>query len=232
MTLYEKLKVEMVERVDEYGASNAPAFPTESRGGKSFAIIHERLVHIREQGALQASGHHAAVEGTSSKSDAIDELRDQMEAISRTARAIALDDPGFDDKFPMPSGRGGQDALSSARAFLTDARPFEKAFVDHFLPGTFLADLQQAIDAVDAAGRGQDSGKETHVAARASIGATLDEIFVEIKRLDAIVRNRFRDEPDKVAAWRSARHVERLPHWKAEQAKAQLPAAEKAVSGA
>ncbi|HMF28392.1 MAG TPA: hypothetical protein VKE42_06440, partial [Candidatus Cybelea sp.] len=153
MNIYDKLLIERAERVDEFHEIHRDDFQPGTLADRMFATIHEALVRCREHAALQASGHHAAMEGTSSKREALDDLRDQMDAISRTARALALDDAGLDDKFRMPVGRSEHDVVSGARAFLKDAKPMEQSFLDHDMPKSFLSDLQGAIDAFDAAGR-------------------------------------------------------------------------------
>jgi hypothetical protein len=230
MNLYDKVLIERAERVDEFHDTYRGDFPAGTVGDRMFGIIHDALARCRDHATQQTSGHNAAMEGTTSKREAIDHLREQMDAIARTARALALVDSGLDDKFQMPSGRSEHDLLSAAGAFLIDAKPLEKDFLGHDLPATFLADLQAAIDAVDAAGRGQGTGKETHIAARSSLDTALDEIGVAIRHLDAIVPNRLGNSRDKIAVWKSARRVERVARAKADPASQPTPEAAKAVA--
>jgi hypothetical protein len=57
----------------------------------------------------------------------------------------------------------------------------------------------------------QIAGVRVRVTATMSINETLDKAFTAVRRVDPIVRNIFRDQPAKLAAWESARHIERAP---------------------
>ena len=87
---------------------------------------------------------------------------------------MALDTPGVDDKFRLPRGNGDQTILNAARAFARDAAPLSPEFVKHDMPDDFLADLQSDIDAFEEAIRDHETGKDTHVAARAGIETAID----------------------------------------------------------
>ncbi|MBI3399836.1 MAG: sigma 54-interacting transcriptional regulator [Acidobacteria bacterium] len=166
------------------------------------------------EAATQVSGRSAAREASSSKAAARAALRGALRAISRTARALALDTPGLDNKFRLPFTYGSQALLNAGRAFAQDARPLAAEFVAHSLPPTFLKDLDTDIQRFEAAIREHAAGIGAHVAARAAIDAAIEGGLTAIQRLDAIVLNRLRDDPAMLAVWERARHVERQPRVK------------------
>jgi hypothetical protein len=50
--------------------------------------------------------------------------------------------------------------------------------------------------------------------ATAAIDNTLDGALAAVRQVDPIVRNTFQDDPERLAGWLSARHVERSPRKK------------------
>lgn len=201
-------RYEMLVRVRDFGVANEALFPSSSLGGQSFVAVAGAVSALNEHAATHMSGRGSAREGTVSKAVAREALRDDLEAIMRTARAMALDTPGVDDKFRLPRGSGDQMILNTARAFLRDAGPLSADFVKHDMPDDFLADLQSDIEAFEEAIRDHETGKDTHVAARAAIEGAIDAGLDAVRRLDAIVPNRLRNDSKALASWERARRVE------------------------
>lgn len=198
----------MLVRVRDFGAAHADRFPPSTLGAKSFAAVASAVDALSEHAAIQLSGRGVAREGTTSKAVAREALREDLEAIIRTARALAIDMPGLDDKFRAPRGSGDRALLNAARAFAKDAAPLAKDFVAHDMPEKFLEELQESIKDFEDAIREREAGKGTHISARASIDSAMEEGVDAVRRLDAIVPNRLRDDTSTVAAWEHARRVE------------------------
>lgn len=201
-------RYEMLMRVHQFGADHQDLFPPSTLGGKSFTAVGEAVTALKDHSATQYSGRGSAREGTVSKAVAREALCDDLEAIVRTARAMALDTPGVDDKFRFPRGTGDQLILNAARAFSHDAAPLSAEFIKHDMPDDFLADLHSDIEAFEEAIRDYEAGKDTHVAARAAIEGLIDAGLDAVRRLDAIVPNRLRNDPATLALWERARRVE------------------------
>jgi hypothetical protein len=201
-------RYEMLVRVREFGAANTTLFPPSTLGGKAFEAVGMAVIALSDHAVTHVSGRGTAREGTASKAVAREALRDELEAIVRTARAMALDSPGVDDKFRLPRNNGDQAMLNAARAFLKDAAPLKADFTKHDMPDDFLDDLQADIEAFEEAIRDHEAGKDTHVAARAGIEAAIDNGLDAVRRLDAIVPNRLRNDPKTLALWERARRVE------------------------
>jgi hypothetical protein len=204
-------------RCSEFGMAEAASFPANTLGGKLFADLKALNVELNTHAAKQSSGKSSAEQGTASKDEARGNLRDDLEAISRTARSIAEGMPGLDDKFRLPRGAANdQELVAAARAFATDALPMKATFIEYGMPADFLDDLNDDIEAFDAAVSAQEAGRRERVTATAAIDEVIERGMQMARRLDAIVYNVFRDQPSKLAAWKSARHVERAPKRKKE----------------
>jgi hypothetical protein len=208
MNVLDIRRFEMLVRVRDFGEAHHDVFPAQSLAGPMFAALAAAIAELNQQAASEISGRGAAREGTASKSVARVEMRQRLEAISQTARAMALDTPGLGDKFRLPRGRGDQRLLTTARAFAQDAEPFVEAFVAHAMLPTFLTDLRAEIDRFEQAMREHSTGRETHIAARAAIDAAIEKGLTAVQHLDAIVLNQFRQDPSTLAVWASSRHVE------------------------
>jgi hypothetical protein len=167
----ETFTLEMFIRVHGFGTARADAFPPTSRGGELFAIVTTSIAELRAHAATQDSKSRASKEGTTLKEVALSDLQDDLEAITRTARAMALTTPGLNDKFRMPRNVGEQKFLAAARAIAQDAVEFKDEFIKRGLPATFLDDLNALITEIEQTidERNQQTGAQ--VAATAAINS-------------------------------------------------------------
>lgn len=206
--------LEMLVRLDGFKTAHADAFPLTSHGDELFTIINNSIAVLRAQAATQDSKSRASKEGTTVMGVAFDELQDDLEAITRTARAMAITMPGLEDKFRMPRNVGQQKFIAAARAIAQDAVAFKDEFIKRGLPATFLDDLNAQITKVEQAIDERNQATGAGVAATATINNAVEQAMNAARELDAIVRNIFRDDPATLAEWTSARHIERAPKHK------------------
>ncbi len=207
----ENRRREMFIRAHGFGVSRSADFPSGTLGAQLFVDLATVMADLNQDAATQVSGFGGAEQGTSTRAVTRQALRDQLRAINRTAEAIAQDIPGFDDPFRMPPFGNDQNLVHAARAIATNALPSSAQFISHELPADFLADLNTAIANFEAA-----IAQQAHsVGAQVSAGAAIDEAIAEglkiVKKLDAIVRNKYTDDPAALAEWTSASHTERSP---------------------
>ena len=214
---------QMFVRVKDFGASHSGDFAPGGLGVRLFADLNGIVTQLDNHASAEVSGRGTAREGTSTRAEAREALRDDLEAINRTARAMAEDTPGIDDKFQLPRGNNDQNLLSSARAFAADATPLSAQFIAHEMPADFLADLNTDIANMEAAISLQASGVGDHVSAGAAIDETIDAGNVIVRKLDAVVRNKYANDPATLAEWTSASHTERSPRHKPATAPAPSP---------
>jgi len=168
------------------------------------AVISELDGHT----AAGTSGGSAARQGTVTRAEARGALREDLEAINRTARAMD-DEPGLNEKFRLPRGNNDQQLLSAARAFAADALPLKARFIAHELPADFLEDLDADITALEEAMGDQSGGLGSRVAASAVIDDAIERGTVIARKLDAIIRNKYGNDRATIAEWTSASHTER-----------------------
>ena len=209
MNVHELRKYHMLARVQRFGATHRDAFSAVPLATQAFAAVDIGILAVHGHATRQASVQHDARVQTLAKADARHALLDQLRAIGRTARALALDTKGLDLRFRLP--REPRDLLlaSAARVIATHARTLEAQFVAHAMPVTFVADLIAAIDGFETVTIGRHSITRAHVEARVGIEQATAAAYLAVRRLDAIVHNRFRCDAAALEAWRCARRVER-----------------------
>jgi hypothetical protein len=205
---------EMLTRVKSFGAEHALDFPLSSLGGEKFAALGGVIDELEQHGAAQSAGAGAARTSTGAKRAAREILRRQLTAVNETTRAMESIQPGIAASFRMPNTNGDQALLNTARAFVGAATPLKNEFIRRELPASFLEDLDAAINAFESAVNSQTQSTERRVAATAAIEAVIERGRQLVRELDAIVKNKYRNNAATLAAWESASHVERLPRKK------------------
>jgi hypothetical protein len=207
----------MFMRVRDFGVEHAADFSATSLGTQLFTRIGSIVDELDTHGASQVSSTGTAKQGTVSRSQARQALRDDLETINRTARAMAVELPGLNDKFRVPREGNDQILLTAARAFATDVAPYVQNFVAHELPAGFVDDLNEDIEELEGAMGKQATGLGHRAAAIAAIDDTIDDGVTTVKKLDAIVKNKYINDSAVLAQWTSASHTERSPRHSAPQ---------------
>lgn len=198
-------------RVQGFAEEHGDDFAASSLGKQLFATLATIIDEIDGYAASEVSGVGEAREGTSTRRQAREELRDDLEAIARTARAMAADITGIEEQFRVPRNQNDQHLLAAARAFAINAAPLKAQFIAHELPADFLEDLNADIAALEVAISNQATGRGSHVSARAGIDDAIERADEVLRKLDAIVKNKYANDAMVLAGWLSASHTERAP---------------------
>lgn len=206
---------EMFMRVKDFGARFTNDFDAHGLGAELFTQLETVVDELNGHAATKVSSAGQAREGTSTRAAAREALREDLMAMNRTAQAMSEDTPGLDEKFRLPRGNNDQNLLDAARAALADAAPLQAAFISHEMPADFLTKLEEHIADLEEAMTKQSSGVGTRISANAAIDETVSLGNAIVRKLDAIVRNRYRGNEPTLAEWTSASHTERSPRRKA-----------------
>ncbi len=89
-------------------------------------------------------------------------------------------------------------------------------FVEFGLAGSFINDLETDITNFAQAITEQGNSLTNRVGATANIDSAIDKGLKAVKRLNAVIVNKYADNPAKLAEWTSAAHVEKAPKKKPE----------------
>lgn len=202
---------EMFVRVLGFAGAHAEAFPPGSLCAEMVGELKRVVEELTEAATSQTSGLSSVQRATAERRDAREKLRASMRAISHTARAMALDTPGLENKFRLPRGGSDSALLQIARAFAADAPPLKDKFLRHAMPASFLEDFEEEIANLEHSVGEQNSGRGAHVMATVTVESGAERGMNAVRKLDIIVRNTYRHDAATLAAWESARHVETSP---------------------
>ncbi len=95
--------------------------------------------------------------------------------------------------------------MALARAFLTESLAYNADFIAYGLNANFRLALDEEANAFEASFAAAATAKAEQVA------ATIREGMIDVRVLDPVVRNKYADNPGKLAAWVSASHVQAVP---------------------
>ncbi|MET0623088.1 MAG: hypothetical protein ABW250_08935 [Pyrinomonadaceae bacterium] len=199
---------EMFVRVLGFADARAEVFPAGSLGAEMVAELKLVTGELTEAATSQTSGLSSVQRATAERTAAREKLRGSMRAFSNTVRAMALDTPGLETKFRLPRGGSDSALLQVARAFAADARPLKDKFLRYGMSASFIEDFEEDIADLERAVGEQNIGRGAHVTATATVESGAERGMNAVRRLDAIVRNTYRNDGAALAAWESARHVE------------------------
>jgi phosphoserine phosphatase len=205
----ERRAYEAFVRVDGFGESRSASFAAGSRGRELFAELKGIIAELVEQGEAQASQRSAAAQETAGRDAARKALRASVEAIRRTAQALAFETPGLDKRFSLPRGNNDQALITTARSFLAEAEPIKSDFMRNELPADFLDTLSTQIQNMGQHIAAQNRSLGARVAATSAIKSAVARGLAVLRQLDVVVRNKFAADRGTLAAWESASHVER-----------------------
>jgi hypothetical protein len=200
---------EVLRRVDAFGAAHAGQFPDGTVGRRLFATVGKCVKDVARHAAAQRSGRNQTHGAAHSRTAARAELRRRLNAIRRTALALAVEEAGFDIQFPLPRGNGDHELLTASRLFAAQASARAGEFIELGLPSSFLEDLAAGITALEETTRARSASRVARLSSNGNLKTALDDGFQAVRKLDAVVPNVLEDDPATLTAWRRARSVTR-----------------------
>jgi hypothetical protein len=200
-------RYEMLKRVRDFGVTQTAAFPEGSFGKELFATVTQVVTELDSQTTNRSSSKGAAQSIAATKSTFREDLRELVAAINRTARVLAFETPGLENKFRLPRGNNDQALLNAARAFAADAVSLKTAFLKHEMPADFIERLNQLIADFEKVSTEKAAAVGSHVAAKIEIDETVARGLQTVRQLDVIIRNKFNGDPAILANWTRASHV-------------------------
>ena len=203
----ETRRYDMFGRVQTFGKDNTADFVAGSKAAGHFTTLAKVITDLETAKAGQDGGSATA------KSVLLDALRLDLQNVARTARAIDANEPGFADSYRLPDSPSQTALLTAADAVVLElAQPGIPAkFIAYEMPADFVQDLKDDIAAIRSADDDMESDDQSGVASTAAVGRLIKAGMAEVTQLDAIMRNKYARNTDKLRAWDSASHIERAP---------------------
>ena len=205
----QRRKLNKYQAESAYMTDNAADFPKDSPGDKTAKRFAEAITLIETLAGQQMS--QILRQNIGIKENALERLIRFLQKMNRAANALAEEVEGIENRFRLPRRRSDEIWLAVGRAFHADSAPFEAEFQAIDLPVTFRADLLTLINDVETAATEADIAGEQKGGATGGLVAAFREAGKFSRRLNAIVLNKSTDNPQKLAAWAIASHLEASP---------------------
>lgn len=211
MNKNDRVRYDMFIRVDEFGKTNAADFPAGGIGAARFADITGLIAQIQTLIGDQTASRDDARFNYNTKGTMRENLRAEMSDINETAHSMVYQVAGIDLKFRMPRGSSDVNMLAAARAFYANSEEYKTQMIEYGLPATFRHDLNDAIAEFEQSLNAPGAAMDSQVAATADLGEIIRRGMQAVRTLNGVVRNKYRANTGKLAAWLSASHIERMP---------------------
>lgn len=215
------IELEMATRVVAHSRANPSDNPgQEAAVQKLEEKVEKAKALLNQEGAGHVTVHASVL--------AREELREalilKIRLLQGVARAAAVEVPGMGTRIRLRGSRPGNTTfLASCRQAVAQATEFQELFTKYGMPPGFLEEFAGLMKEFEASLDDKDSGLRSHVGANAELDATMADIMMLVKQLDAINKHRYRKDPEKLSAWKSARNV----HWpRGEKAAKKKPGSE------
>jgi len=208
MNHHEIIRKDSFVRIDVFGEESRADFPAGSKGAELFARMKTIAQNLDREAANQTSARGDSRLGFFSKGTARENVRALMSQIANTvADGAAYEEPGLETKFRVPVNRSDNDLLAAARSFLEDAAPHEALLIEWGLDEDFLEELADSVSDFERSLTATGAAVGEQVGSTAEIGEKVREGMIVRRQLDTIVRNRYKNNVGKLAAWESAWNV-------------------------
>lgn len=202
--------LDAAQRIDYFSESN-PQLATEVPYTVELSMNNKNnIARLNQAGITSASADGAGTSGTRSKVAQYNEIINDLRLVAKTARRIEKKVQGFQNTFTLP--RGGltyDEGLARADSFIADAPANKDNFSKYALTPQFFTDLAADVEAFRDSWQQQADAKRTGVGATADTETILEDTLDNHKELDRVLKNHYRNNPQKLAEWLTASHIER-----------------------
>jgi hypothetical protein len=199
-------RLEMAVRVRDF----LRAHKTDAVGeGLGLAKLEDLIQRAELLGAQQRAG----IAVTRASAEQRRRLRDTLQHtlllyLRAVGEVAAQQDVQLADQFRLPPPNASNQALlEAARGMLGKATDHKDVLISGGMSPALVDALADAVTQFEQTLEASREGRRGHVGASADLGAVAAEITAQIKVLDGLVRFRFGDDAELMAAWRSARNV-------------------------
>lgn len=157
----------------------------------------------------QVNGKAASSKAVRRRKEVVRALRvGPLKHLVRIARTAAARLPGLDKHFSLPrDGASQKVVLAQVRSMVAEVEKEKALFQEYGLSDDVLGSITALLAEYEQALEAGDAGRRAHTGARVDLEEVTDEIMQVIRDLDAMQRLRYRNEPEQLGSWQSARNV-------------------------
>lgn len=199
-------KLNMATRVLEFSKQH----PDESPGYvAAVARLQGRLNRAEQLARQQLDGQTEVHAATAKKRELRRSIkRTHLDHLAHVAQIASVEEPELIKKFLYRPGSTTYQAFqTAANSIAAEAQSRKDLLIKHGLADEVLSGLQVALDQFQTAVEQGDAGRLSHVGASAELVAVAEEAAQVVKVMNGLIRVRFANQPELLAAWDSASNV-------------------------
>lgn len=203
-------KLEMGKSVLEFSRKH----PDPSPGyAAAVALLQERLARADQLARQQIDGRSEVHAATARKR----ELRRLMKKahldhLSNVAELASEEDPDVLEKLRFPADATSYLSFqTAAEGMAAEAESRKGLLMKHGLSEEVLSDLKVTLDHFRTAVEQGSAGRLAHVGASAELVTIAEEVVQVVKVMNGLIRIRFANQEEQLAAWESASSVVATP---------------------
>jgi hypothetical protein len=203
-------KLEMGRRVLEFIRQH----PDPSPGfAAATARLQERLARADQLARQQLDGRSEVFAATARKADLRRMmLRAHLDHLTSVAQVAAVEDPEVAQKFSFPPDARTYLAFrAAASGMAAEAASRKDLLIKHGLSDDVLSGLMTSLDQFETAVEQGAAGRLARVGATAELVTVADEVVQVVKVMNGLVRLKFANQTEVLAAWESASNVVATP---------------------
>lgn len=201
---------EMFLRVISFMTANAANFITIPLVDTIVTTLDVETQKIAALAEEKVTDTATAKDATIFRGDARDALRDAMQDIADMWRSMADEHGGAVNRFRVPYG-SDQLLIDTARSFADELPLYQAAFIARGMPAGFITDLTTKTNTFAAKITGSENARRERVGTNAGFEDPIKACKTGVEKLEPIVKMVYRTNPQKLAEWLVASHVERPP---------------------
>jgi hypothetical protein len=177
------------------------------------ARLQERLARAHQLAQQQLDGRSEVSAATARKADLKRlMLRAHLDHLTSVAQVASAEDPELTQKFSFPAdARTYLSFRAAASGMAAEAESRKELLLRHGLSEDVLNGLVTSLDQFETAVEQGSAGRLTRVGATAELMTVADEVVQLVKVMNGLIRLKFGNQPNVLAAWESASNVFATP---------------------
>jgi hypothetical protein len=139
-------------------------------------------------------------------------LRAHLDHLANVAEVASVEEPELAKKFLFPADATTYQAFQTAASGIAaEAESRKDLLIKHGMSEEVLSGLHVALDQFEAAFEQGNAGRLAHVGASAELVTVAEQAVQVVKVMNGLIRLRFANQSELLAAWESASNVVATP---------------------
>ncbi|HEX6433147.1 MAG TPA: hypothetical protein VFZ87_02855 [Gemmatimonadales bacterium] len=199
-------KLEMGGRVMEFSRQ----YPDPSPGYVAAAARLQQLLARADELARQQNDGRSEVRVATGRKRELRRLMLQahLDHLAQVSEIASVEESGILQKFRFPDDATTYQAFQTAATGITaEAESRKELLMKHGLSEEVLNALKVALDQFESVVEQGNAGRLAHVGATAELRVVSEQVVQVVRVMNGLIRIRFGNQPETMAAWESASNV-------------------------